>query len=594
MAAQSGGVIGMNWALLGLDEAFDLTAADTRAQAGARAGISALVFLTGLTAIPLPAMLAWVAMFAIGDVTLWIATDPRNQARRPGVFRALRLTATAVSTCAWVVIGMLWWWSPGDYTKAIAVALIGGVLLYMVRGCHRSLSQMLVVATPPSVALLLLPFTAHGLIETIGLFGSLALPVIYAISSGANAWRSHRQLQEATNALVAKQQEAEAANIAKSEFLANMSHEIRTPLNGVLAMAHILSQADLPPREKEAAGLICTSGEMLERLLSDVLDLAKVEAGRLEIEAAPFRAGDLIRNIGALFRPRADEKGVRLIVEVDPAVDHTWLGDAVRIRQIVLNLVSNAVKFTAAGDVRLSLAPGAHGGLRFTVSDTGVGFDPAVKARLFDRFQQADGSITRRFGGTGLGLAISRRLAEMMGGDLDCSSTPGAGAAFWLDIDLPTISDPGGLPDVRAREVPVPGLRLLVADDHPTNLKVIEIILAGQGMHIACVENGLEAVKAQAASRFDLVLMDMQMPVMDGLTAVREIRAAEVRSGALRTPIVMLTANAMPEHIRAGREAGADGHLTKPLTPSSLFAAIAEVTAASPGLPAPPAEALSA
>ncbi len=569
----------MDRTLLGFDTAFDETAIDTRSQALARVGIAVLVFLTGLTAIPLPSMLAWVALFAIGDTTLWIATDPRNHARHPRAFRALRLAATGVSTCAWVTIGVLWWGSPGDHTKAVGVALLGGVLLYMVRGCHRSLAQMLVAGTPPALALLALPFTATSLNAGIGLFGSLALLVAYAASSAVNAWRAHRQLLRANDALLAKQREAEAASVAKSVFLANMSHEIRTPLNGVLAMAHILNQSDLPPREKEAASLICASGEMLERLLSDVLDLAKVEAGQLEIETAPFHAGDMTRSIAALFRPRADEKGVRLLVDIDPVVDRTYLGDAVRVRQIVINLVSNAVKFTAVGDVRLSFAPAPDGRLRFTVSDTGVGFEPTFKATLFDRFQQADGSITRRFGGTGLGLAICRHLAELMDGELDCDSRPGLGAVFWFDLGLTPVEAAAIKPDADEANRPDSALRLLVADDHPTNLKVVEIILAGVGIDVTCVENGLEAVEASAAARFDVILMDMQMPVMDGLTAVAEIRAAELRTGRRRTPIVMLTANAMPEHVRAGQLAGADGHLTKPLTPSSLFAALKDAAA---------------
>ena len=572
----------MDRTLLGLDEEFDGAAVDTRRQAAARAGIGALVFLTGMSAIPLPAMLAWAAMFAVGDSTLWVATDPRNQARRPVLFRTLRLMATTVSTCAWVLIGTLWWSAPGDHTKAIGVALIAGVLLYVVRGCHRSLAQMLAAGTPPILALLWLPFTVPGLTARAGLLASLGLLVAYAISSGVNAWRSYRALHRTTLALVQKQREAEAASVAKSEFLANMSHEIRTPLNGVLAMAHVLEKADLGEREREAARLICASGEMLERLLSDILDLAKVEAGRLEIELAPFHAGELARNVAALCRTKAEEKGVRLSVEIAPAADSTYLGDAVRIRQIIINLVSNAVKFTTDGDVRLRLDADSGGRLRFTVLDTGVGFDPALKTKLFDRFQQADGSITRRFGGTGLGLAISKHLAELMGGSLDCDSTPGRGAVFWFDLDLPAADAVQSDRDDTPASLPSPSLKLLVADDHATNLKVVEIILASAGIEVTSVMNGLEAVEAHAASRFDLVLMDMQMPVMDGLTAVTEIRAMEARTGAPRTPIIMLTANAQPEHVKAGRLAGADGHLTKPITPATLFQAIAAASAENP------------
>lgn len=570
----------MKQGLWGFDAAFDRTAVQTRRQAPARAAICIMVFATGLTAIPFPAMLAWAAAFASGDITLWFATDPRNQARRPVLFRSLRLLATAVSSSAWATVGALWWFSPGDHTKAVAVALLGGTLIYVVRGCHRSLVQMIAAGAPPATVLLYLSFTGATLTETVGLFGSLMLVLVYAASSGANAWKSHRELEKATLALVEKQREAEAASLAKSEFLANMSHEIRTPLNGVLAMAHVLEKADLPPREKEAAALICASGEMLERLLSDILDIAKVEAGQLEIEAVPFHAGELTRNAGRLCRAKAEEKGVRLTVAVDPAADRVWLGDAIRVRQVILNLLSNAVKFTDAGDVHLRLELDDEGRLRFIVSDTGVGFETSFRDRLFDRFQQADGSITRRFGGSGLGLAICKQLADMMGGLLDCDSTPGQGSEFRFTLALPpadeaTAAAPTAADDPAGSAL-APALRLLIADDHPTNRKVVEIILAGAGIQITAVDNGLEAVRAHGLGGYDLILMDMQMPVMDGLTATAEIRAAEARLGALRTPIVMLTANALPEHVRAGRQAGADGHLTKPITPASLFAAINE------------------
>ncbi|MCS6624492.1 response regulator [Roseibacterium beibuensis] len=569
----------MKQALWGFDAAFDRTAALTRRQAPARAAICVLVFVTGLTAIPLPTMLAWAAAFAAGDITLWLATDPRHQARRPVLFRTLRLLATSVSSTAWATVGAMWWFAPGDHVKAVAVALLGGTLIYVVRGCHRSLVQMIAAGAPPAVVLLYLSFTGSSLTETAGLVGSLMLVLVYAASSGANAWKSHRELEKATLALVEKQREAEAASVAKSEFLANMSHEIRTPLNGVLAMAHVLEKADLPPREKEAASLICASGEMLERLLSDILDIAKVEAGQLEIETAPFHAGELARNAGRLCRAKAEEKGVRLTVAVDPAADRVWLGDAVRVRQVIINLLSNAVKFTDVGDVHLRLELDGEGRLLFTVSDTGVGFEASFRERLFDRFQQADGSITRRFGGSGLGLAICKQLSDVMGGFLDCDSVPGQGTEFRFALALPPAE--AATADEAARHVDhsaVPGLdpalRLLIADDHPTNRKVVEIILAGAGMRITTVDNGLEAVRAHGLGVYDLILMDMQMPVMDGLTAIAEIRAAEARLGAPRVPIVMLTANALPEHVRAGRQAGADGHLTKPITPASLLAAI--------------------
>ncbi|MFT4911854.1 MAG: signal transduction histidine kinase/CheY-like chemotaxis protein [Brevundimonas sp.] len=569
----------MNLSVLGFDAAFDQTAVETRNQAGSRIVIGVLVFLTGLTAIPLNALLVWAAIYLVGDGALWASTDPRRQARRPLVFRSLRLFATGVSTSAWVTIGWLWWWTPGETGRVVAVALLSGVLLYVVRGCHRSLIQMATTGLPPAVMLLALPFTVPNFTREVGLIWSMALLVAFAVSSGVNAWKLHRALLVTNQALLDKQHEAEAASVAKSEFLANMSHEIRTPLNGVLAMAHVLNDADLPPREQEAARLICASGEMLERLLSDILDLAKVEAGQLEIEAAPFQAGDLVRSVAALSRPKADEKGLPITVEIDPSADRTYLGDAVRVRQVVLNLVSNAVKFTTTGEVRLALKTGAEGQLCFDVADTGEGFDPAVKARLFDRFQQADGSITRRFGGSGLGLSISKHLAEMMGGVLDCDSTPGTGSVFWFEVSLPVADAPGLMAEAEPSPPSMSAMRVLAADDHPTNLRVVEIILKGAGIEVTSVVNGLEAVQAHAVGAYDMILMDMQMPVMDGMTAVAQIRAAEARTGGPRTPIIMLTANAMPEHVRAGRLAGADAHLSKPITPASLLAAISSVSA---------------
>lgn len=348
-------------------------------------------------------------------------------------------------------------------------------------------------------------------------------------------------------------------------------------------MAHVLHKGDLPERDREAAGLICASGELLERLLSDILDLAKVEAGQMTIEETAFDVVGMTRSVAALSRMRAEEKGVELVVVTDPDAEGLYLGDTVRMRQVLSNLLSNAVKFTQAGEVRIRLTRELEGALRFEVSDSGVGFDPALKERLFDRFEQADGSITRRFGGSGLGLAISRSLVSMMGGKLDCDSSPGRGARFWFTVPLQRAEALSAAPAPEGPMAPGSeprGMRLLVADDHPTNLKVVEIILSQNGMAITKATDGLQAVQAHAHEAFDLILMDMQMPVMDGLEAVWRIRAAEAASGARRTPIVMLTANAGPEHVAAGRAAGADAHLTKPISPARLFEAIAEAVAA--------------
>jgi len=378
--------------------------------------------------------------------------------------------------------------------------------------------------------------------------------------------------------LRAAQLRAEMASRSKSEFLANMSHEIRTPLNGVVGVADLLAAADLPKREREMAEIIKSSGQSLERLLSDVLDLARVEAGQMTIDPAPFQAGDLVRSVAGLSRLRADEKGLCLEAQVAPELEGWFMGDATRIRQILTNLVSNAVKFTDSGSVIITADAPKPGSIRLTVADTGVGFDATVKERLFGRFQQADGSITRRFGGTGLGLAISRQLASLMGGVLDCESQPGEGSRFWFEAAF----EPANAPDASTEEAQAPALaqerpvRVLVVDDHATNRTVVRMMLEPLGVEAESAANGWEAVEKLRAERFDLVFMDMQMPVMDGLEATRVIRQEERISGRRRTPIIMLSANALPEHCEASLQAGADGHVSKPVTMSDLLAALNE------------------
>ena len=374
---------------------------------------------------------------------------------------------------------------------------------------------------------------------------------------------------------------AEAANRAKSEFLANMSHEIRTPLNGVVAVADMLARANLAEREREMVEIIRSSGDTLQRLLSDVLDLARIESGQITLETTAFHVGDMVRGVAALSRMRCEEKGVQLKVVVSSDLDGFVSGDMVRVRQVVTNFLSNAVKFTETGSIVVMAERTPAGLARFMVADSGVGFDPANKSRVMGRFQQADSSITRRFGGTGLGLAICADLAMLMGGMVDCDSTPGEGSRFWMEIPLPAAGSTATAPAVAPADIEETGrLRILVADDHPTNRRVVELML-GEVADLVSAENGREALDMlDAGPAFDLVLMDMQMPVMDGLTAVREIRRTETAESRSPLPIIMLTANAMPEHIADALAAGADLHLGKPFTAQSLFDAIGEAMSA--------------
>ncbi|MDD3837052.1 MAG: ATP-binding protein [Phenylobacterium sp.] len=393
-------------------------------------------------------------------------------------------------------------------------------------------------------------------------------------------------------ALEAARDEAEAANRAKSQFVANMSHEIRTPLNGVVGVAGALARTGLSERQQEMVRLIQSSGQVLERLLNDILDQAKIESGAFALEIAPFDLRAQLDGAAELMRPRAEEKGLAFELAYTPRADGVFVGDAVRIRQIVANLASNAIKFTDRGRVRIDVdlteEQGGQAQLTIAVSDTGIGIAPDAAVRLFQRFSQADGSISRRYGGTGLGLSISRALAELMGGDIAVASEPGRGSTFTVTLQLrraeaATVEE--GWAQEAEPEDHFEGLRVLLAEDHPTNRQVAQLILEPLGVSLHQVENGAQAVEAFGPGAYDLVLMDMQMPVMDGLSAVREIRRREAEAGAARTPIVMLTANAAPEHRQAAEAAGADAHVAKPITPETLIAGIGAALAA-PDAPA--------
>ncbi len=385
------------------------------------------------------------------------------------------------------------------------------------------------------------------------------------------------ELKHQARVLAEARDSAEAANGAKSQFLANMSHEIRTPLNGVIGVAQALANTDLSGQQKEMLDLIQSSSRTLQVLLSDILDLARVESGRLELNEEAFDLGRAVRESAQLYETSAREKGLQFFVEIAPEVDRWIQGDVVRLKQILTNLVSNSVKFTEQGFVCLTALPGpmrkGQPTLQFSIDDTGIGFDSDTRNRLFSRFEQADGGITRKFGGSGLGLSISRQLAEMMGGELDCESEPGGGSCFMLTIPLHLAEAPAAV--TTADSALAAGddrrLRVLLADDHPVNRKVVEMILAQAEIDLTSVEDGALALNAVRDGDYDLILMDMQMPVMDGLTATREIRTHEVAMGLPRTPIVMLTANALPEHIASAEAAGADRHLAKPFDAGELL-----------------------
>jgi signal transduction histidine kinase/AmiR/NasT family two-component response regulator len=380
----------------------------------------------------------------------------------------------------------------------------------------------------------------------------------------------------ATRAQQAAVEAAEAANHAKSEFLAVMSHEIRTPLNGVLGMAQAMELEPLSPVQKERLGVIRQSGGALLAILNDVLDLSKIEAGKLELEIADFDLAAVTRAAQAAFGAVAARKGLSLDVEITPDADGLWRGDAVRVRQVIYNLVENAVKFTESGAVMIRVEALASG-VRVAVHDTGIGIAADRVSTLFEKFVQADSSTTRRFGGTGLGLAICRELSNAMGGSISAESENGEGSVFVVELPLAPAAPAAAAAAPAAASAPSPGaaLRVLAAEDNVTNQLVLRTLLAQVGVDPMIVSNGAEAVAAFEQGSWDLILMDVQMPLMDGPSAARAIRAREAQTGAAPTPIVALTANAMSHQIAGYLAAGMNDILAKPIEVAQLYQALA-------------------
>ncbi len=380
------------------------------------------------------------------------------------------------------------------------------------------------------------------------------------------------------------EQRALVAAAAKSDFLSNMSHEIRTPLNGVLAVSEVLVRTKLDERQAEMVRLISTSGRTLLRVMDDLVEFSRLEGDDIQFDVRPFELEEAIRTTCEAARTRAEAKGLRFDSFVSASCDGVFRGDPVRVGQVLGNLLNNAVKFTESGHIGVSAAVEEVDGktqLRLSVSDTGVGFSQEVAERIFERFEQADiSSTSRKFGGLGLGLSIVKRLVEMMHGQVSAQSREGEGSTFEVVVPIARdrIAALGAITAVAVEdfdtETRIDNLRLLVAEDNPMNRRVVELLLAQSGLHITFAENGREAVDKFSSAQFDLVLMDLQMPIMGGLAATRAIRDWEKANSRPRTPILAVSANATDEHVVEAKEAGADDHVAKPIVRETLFEAI--------------------
>lgn len=536
-----------------------------------RLALAAFIGLVAWVTAPSIWPLIWFAAVVAGQGLDWMVFHPVRQAKESEPSVSRRVMCCLVSSLNVVIysgIAAYLWFQGGEPGRVFAMVQVAGGLLHVSLHMQHSRALLLSAVIPHGLYFLGLPILSAVLFRQ---------PVLMLISIGGLLYVAHlvaaiRQNSKTTQALrdagelaQTERRKAEVASAAKSDFLAVISHEIRTPMNAVMTAANLLRRTRLDRDQRDHVDMLIDAGDVLLGLLNDVLDFSKIEAGKMQMEAADLELKGKLAAMVRLWEGRAAANGVRMKLNLASDLPATVRTDPLRFQQIVFNLLSNAVKFTAEGHITLDAA-WAGDRLEIAVTDTGCGIPAARLTRVFDGFEQAEAGTTRRFGGTGLGLTISRRLAELMGGTLTAESVEGEGSTFRFSLPVAVVGEarPSApfAPRPQAAPVSLAGRSILAADDHEVNRKILRLLLEPHGCRLTLVENGAEAVEAAAVERFDAVLMDMQMPIMDGLEATRRIRGGGANAD---TPVIALTANAMDVHRAAWDAAGVYAFLTKPI-----------------------------
>ena len=569
------------------DDRLDEVALDTHRLLPSRLIPASLTTLAVAFGLGLPVALGWLASLGLAEGLARLAT----RQFKPGVRGTPRLRAAFVLAALpinliWSSLGALLWFAPGPEMKMAAVAIWVGQIVYTQNFRHQPGALLVVSAIAPMTSMLVFPmifYEAHSTAANVARWGLMAV-VLTTINVMLTNRAAAARMDALTRGLREERERALEANRAKSTFVAVTSHELRTPMNGLLGMAYALDRSNLNEAQRRHVRLMIKSGDSLMQVLNDVLDLSKIEAGKVDLDHVATNLQDLVRVAGDAWRDAAAEKGLWLRVEIDPSAPDWILADPQRIRQVLMNLISNGLKFTSQGGVAIQLSASApnpvKGGgdapqdIQLRVVDTGIGVSSEFHDRIFDSFTQADNAVSRSHGGTGLGLTISRALARQMGGDLTLEHGAG-GAAFVFTLRAVPIAAPVVVDDEMDQDddaADFGDLRILMAEDNAINQLVVRTMLEATGVALTIVGDGQAALEALQVGGFDLVLMDINMPVMDGITALGAIRSGAAGDSAI--PIIALTASAMSGDRERFLTMGFDDHLGKPIRPADLLSSI--------------------